>query len=139
MACPIEREMKIVLTMNKKGKQLELTNGATAMTYTFSCPVPCNRVIRVEAHDDEDAVGKIIEAGAMRCRNERSGACCDTTLFMTPLPEGRLKEVVRLMMKVYERRESAAMEQAPKPRDPGSELRRAPGDRNSRKEGGDHA
>ncbi len=42
------------------------------MTYTFSCPAPCSRVIRVEAHDDEDAVGKIIQAGAMICRNRGS-------------------------------------------------------------------
>ena len=46
------------------------------MTYTFSCPAPCRRVIRVDAHDDDDAVGKIIRAGAMTCRNERSDDPC---------------------------------------------------------------
>ncbi len=80
------------------------------MTYTFSCPVPCKRVIRVEAHNDEDAVGKILEAGAMNCRNERSGERCDTTIVLAPLPERRLKEVVRLSMEVDERREPASME-----------------------------
>jgi hypothetical protein len=35
------------------------------MTDTCSCPAPRSRVIRVEARDDEDALGKIIEAGAM--------------------------------------------------------------------------
>ena len=49
------------------------------MTYTFSCPAPCRRVIRVEARDDEDAVWKIINAGAMTCRNKRSDGPCDST------------------------------------------------------------
>jgi hypothetical protein len=58
------------------------------MTYNFSCPAPCIRVIRVEAHDDEDAVEKIIQAGAMTCRNRGSNDPCDTThLVLTPLPE----------------------------------------------------
>jgi hypothetical protein len=73
------------------------------MTYTFSCPAPCSRVIRVEAHDDEDAVGKIIRAGAMICRNSGSHDPCDTThLVMTPLPERQLREVVRLSMQAEE-------------------------------------
>jgi len=41
------------------------------MTYTFSCPAPCTRVIRIDARNDEDAVGKIIKAGAMTCRNRK--------------------------------------------------------------------
>jgi len=70
------------------------------MTYTFSCPAPCSRLIRVEAHDDEDAIGKIIRAGAMTCRNRGSQDPCDTThLVMTPLPERQLREVVRLSMR----------------------------------------
>ena len=73
------------------------------MTYTFSCPAPCSRVIRVDAHDDEDAVGKIIQAGAMTCRNRGSDDPCNTThLVMTPLPETQLKEIVRLSMRAEE-------------------------------------
>jgi hypothetical protein len=69
------------------------------MTYTFSCSVPCSRVIRVEARDDEDAVWKIIRAGAMTCRNEESNGPCDSTHpSLSPLPEGRLRDVVRLSM-----------------------------------------
>jgi hypothetical protein len=69
------------------------------MTYNFSCPAPCSRVIRVEAHDDEDAVEKIIQAGAMTCRNRGSNNSCDTThLVLTPLPEMQLRELVRLSM-----------------------------------------
>ena len=69
------------------------------MTYTFSCPAPCRRVIRVNARDDEDAVGKIIEAGAMTCRNGRSRVACEKShSLMTPLPEKRLREVVQMIM-----------------------------------------
>jgi hypothetical protein len=69
------------------------------MTYIFSCPVPCSRVIRVEARDDEDAVRKIIKAGAMTCRNEGSNGPCDSTHpALSPLPERRLRDVVRLSM-----------------------------------------
>jgi hypothetical protein len=69
------------------------------MTYTFSCPAPCSRVIRVEARDDEDAVWKIIKAGAMTCRNRGSDDPCDSTHpAMPPLPERQLRDVVRLSM-----------------------------------------
>jgi hypothetical protein len=79
------------------------------MTYTFSCPAPCSRVIRVDALDDEDAVGKIIQAGAMTCRNKGSDDTCKTThLVMTPLPERQLREVVRLSMRAEERPEMAS-------------------------------
>jgi len=78
------------------------------MTYNFSCPAPCSRVIRVEAHDDEDAVEKIIQAGAMTCRNRGSDEPCDTThLVLTPLPEMQLREVVRLSMQAEDLPEMA--------------------------------
>ena len=73
------------------------------MTYTFSCPAPCRRVIRVEARDDEDAVRKIIKAGAMTCRNGGSDGPCDATHpIMPPLPERQLRDVVRLSMRAEE-------------------------------------
>jgi len=76
------------------------------MTYTFSCPAPCSRVIRVEARDDEDAVWKIIRAGAMTCRNSGSGGPCDTTHpIMSPLPEKQLRDVVRLSMQAEDQPE----------------------------------
>jgi hypothetical protein len=69
------------------------------MTYTFLCPAPCRRVIRVEARNDEDAVGKILEAGAMTCRNRESHDPCDATPFvMPPLTDNELKKLVRLIM-----------------------------------------
>ena len=79
------------------------------MTYNFSCPAPCSRVIRVEAHDDEDAVEKIIRAGAMTCRNRKSNDPCDTThLVLTPLPEMQLRELVRLSMRAEDLPEVAS-------------------------------
>ena len=65
--------------MKQQGSTPNVRLERSQMTYTFSCPAPCNRVIRVDAHDDEDAVGKIIQAGAMTCRNSGSHDPCDTT------------------------------------------------------------
>jgi hypothetical protein len=79
------------------------------LTYNFSCPAPCSRVIRVEAHDDEDAVEKIIQAGAMTCRNRGSNDPCDTThLVLTPLPEKQLRALVRLSMRAEDLPERAS-------------------------------
>lgn len=69
------------------------------MTYTFACPTPCNRVIRISASDADDAVRKIIDAGAMSCRNSKRHDPCKSTRFaMPPLPDKQLNEVVRLIM-----------------------------------------
>jgi hypothetical protein len=58
-------------------------------------------VIRVDACNDEEAIGKIIRAGAMTCRNRKSPALCDANHpAMSPLPEKQLREVVRMMMNV---------------------------------------
>ena len=70
------------------------------MIYTFSCPAPCRRVIRVDARNDEDAVGKIIKAGALTCRNRASHDTCDTTRpVLSPWTDMQLREVVRLIMR----------------------------------------
>jgi len=80
------------------------------MTYTFSCPAPCRRVIRVDARDDEDAVGKIIEAGAMTCRNGKSRNPCEKShSLMTPLPEMRLREVVQWIMQSEDSPQTGAL------------------------------
>ena len=75
------------------------------MTYIFSCPAPCSRVIRVEAHDEDDAVWKIIKAGAMTCRNGSNGPCDTDHPVLTPLPERQLRDVVRLSMQAEDRPE----------------------------------
>jgi len=35
------------------------------MTYSFACPVPCNYEIKVDAKNGDDAINKIIMAGAI--------------------------------------------------------------------------
>ena len=72
----------------------------TAMVYTFSCPAPCHWIIKVEAKNDNDAVNKIIGAGAINCRNINNTPCCNKVLHLPPLPEENLKEIVRLCMNV---------------------------------------
>ena len=73
------------------------------MVYTFSCPAPCRRVIRVDARNDDDAVGKLIKAGAMTCRNRASDDTCDTTRpVMSPWTDIQLRGVVRLIMRAEE-------------------------------------
>jgi hypothetical protein len=69
------------------------------MTYIFTCPAPCNRVIRIDANDADDAIRKIVKAGGMACRNgERPGSCGESHPQMLPLPERMLKDLVRFIM-----------------------------------------
>jgi hypothetical protein len=60
-------------------------------------------VIRVDARNDDDAVKKIIKAGAMTCRNRASDNTCDTTRpVMSPWTDLQLRGVVRLIMRAEE-------------------------------------
>ncbi len=68
------------------------------MVYTFACPVPCHRVIKVYADTDDDAVNKIIVAGAMSCRMANQKYCEKGRHKMPSLPEEQLREIVRLSM-----------------------------------------
>ncbi len=69
------------------------------MIYTFACPHPCTRMIQVDAHNDEDAIWKLINAGAMTCRNKESNDPCNRALpCITPLSYPQLREAVRLIM-----------------------------------------
>ncbi|NTW17771.1 MAG: hypothetical protein HGA41_10005 [Syntrophaceae bacterium] len=68
------------------------------MVYTFACPAPCSRVIMVDAHDDDDAITKIIEAGAINCRKIKKTSCCEKVPHLPPLPEKKLREIVQLCM-----------------------------------------
>ena len=70
------------------------------MVYTFACPAPCSRVIIVDAHNGEDAVNKIIEAGALSCRNIKKTSCCEKVHHLSPLTEKKLRDIVRLFMNV---------------------------------------
>ena len=83
------------------------------MIYAFSCPAPCRRVIRVDARHDDDAVGKLIKAGAMTCRKKASHDTCDTTRpVLTPWTDMQLRGVVRLIMRAEDLPEMDSRDQA---------------------------
>jgi hypothetical protein len=70
------------------------------MTYTFECPIPCNREIRVDAKNDEDAVTKLIGAGALCCRNAKFRCHCEKTgQNMSSLSEENIKQIVSMSMR----------------------------------------
>jgi hypothetical protein len=70
------------------------------MTYSFVCPLPCNREIRVAANNNLDAIDKIIMAGAISCRNSKNKCICEKAHFdMPPIPEEQLKNIVGLCMR----------------------------------------
>jgi len=70
------------------------------MTYSFACPVPCNYEIKVDAEDSDDAIKKIIMAGAIRCRNINNRCYCEkANHHMPPIKEEQLRNIVRLCMK----------------------------------------
>lgn len=67
------------------------------VNYSFLCPFPCRDEIRVEARNLEDAINKIIKAGALRCRNSYARCHCEKIDHeMPPIPPEHLKNLVRL-------------------------------------------
>jgi len=54
----------------------------------------------VDANDDDDAINKIIGAGAISCRNIKNTPCCKKVQHLSPLPDKKLREIVRLCMNV---------------------------------------
>ncbi len=69
------------------------------MMYSFSCPTPCDRVIRVAARDAEEAVRKIIREGGLTCRIGGNRPCKSPHPQLSPLPDGELRGTIRFMMK----------------------------------------
>ena len=69
------------------------------MVYTFACPIPCRRVIKVDANTDDEAITKILAAGAVSCRNMATFKDCEEEhRHMPVLHEEQLREIVRLSM-----------------------------------------
>jgi hypothetical protein len=69
------------------------------MVYTFACPIPCRRVIKVDANTADEAITKILAAGAVSCRNMANLKDCDEEhRHMPVLDEGQLREIVRFSM-----------------------------------------
>lgn len=74
--------------------------GTPLTSYSFACPAPCRRNIKVNATDDLDAVEKIIMAGAISCRNTGNQHSCDQAPFdMPPISEDELRRIVSLSMR----------------------------------------
>lgn len=69
------------------------------MTYSFACPFPCDQEIHVDAHNQDDAINKIIMLGALRCHNRDYHCSCEKARFnMSPMPSQELINIVRLCM-----------------------------------------
>ena len=62
------------------------------MKYSFKCPGTCSYEVKVEAKNDDEAVGKIIKEG----EDHRKQAHPD----MPPMTEEQLKTIVRSGMKI---------------------------------------
>jgi hypothetical protein len=70
------------------------------MIYSFACPAPCDREIKVEALDDSEAIEKMITAGAISCRNSDTQCSCNRAqIAMSPIPEKQLRHIVSLCMR----------------------------------------
>ncbi len=69
------------------------------MVYTFACPIPCHRVIKVDADTEDEAITKILAAGAVSCRNRANlQGCVEKHRHMPVLHETQLREIVRVSM-----------------------------------------
>jgi hypothetical protein len=67
------------------------------MTYTFACPSPCSHEIRVHAENGDNAVIKLTNAGALRCRNVKYRCHCEKAQHdISPLSEEKLKQIIRI-------------------------------------------
>jgi hypothetical protein len=70
------------------------------MTYSFSCSVSCNYEIKVDAINGDDAINKIITAGAISCRNINNRCHREKANHnMPPIKEEQLRNIVRLCMR----------------------------------------
>jgi hypothetical protein len=54
----------------------------------------------VDATNDDDAVNKLIRAGAINCRNIKKSSFCNKNLHLCPFTEKELQGIVRLCMTV---------------------------------------
>ena len=70
------------------------------MTYSFVCPFPCNKELKVDALNNEDAINKLMLAGAIRCRNAYNRYNCENNIYdMPPLQEEILRNIVGSCMR----------------------------------------
>lgn len=71
----------------------------TVMTYLFVCPYPCDREIIINADNDQEALDKIMVAGALSCRKPSGLDVCRETHSLCLLTEAQIKDVVRLCLR----------------------------------------
>jgi predicted small metal-binding protein len=60
------------------------------MKYSCQCPPPCNYEIKVEANNDDEAVEKIMQAGAVHIKEAHSDV---------KMSEAQMRSMVRSNMK----------------------------------------
>jgi predicted small metal-binding protein len=61
------------------------------MKYSFTCPAPCNYEIKVDAKNDDEAVGKIMEEGKLHAKKAHPD--------MPSMTEEQMKSMLRSGMK----------------------------------------
>jgi predicted small metal-binding protein len=61
------------------------------MKYSFTCPGPCNYEIKVDAKDDQEAIGKIMTEGVEHAKKDHPD--------MPPMTEEQMKSMIRTGMK----------------------------------------
>ena len=61
------------------------------MKYSFKCPAPCNYEIKVDAQNDDEAIGKMMAAGKVHVK--------DAHADKPPMPEQQMKDMLKKGMK----------------------------------------
>lgn len=70
------------------------------MIYSFLCPTPCSHEIFINAENDDDAVIKLMKAGALHCRNAKYHCRCEKSQhYLSPISEEKLNQIVRICMR----------------------------------------
>jgi predicted small metal-binding protein len=61
------------------------------MKYSFTCPAPCNQELKVDAQNDDEAMGKLMAAGKVHVKEAHPN--------MPPMPEQQMKDMLKKGMK----------------------------------------
>jgi hypothetical protein len=61
------------------------------MTYSFTCPAPCNYEVKVDALNDDEAINKLMAAGKVHAKAVHPD--------MPPMSEQQMKDMLKSGMK----------------------------------------
>jgi predicted small metal-binding protein len=61
------------------------------MKYSFKCPAPCNKEIKVDAVTDDEAINKLMAAGKVHAKEAHPN--------MPPMSEKQMKDMLKAGMK----------------------------------------